>query len=487
MAYGFGIIDYIVVSGVLLISIHLLATSPQRLMLLLPTFLTIDFFIPFGSQLTPYRLVPLLLGGWLLLKQRIYVGRRNTVWLTAFVLAIIVALLYAIFIGDAGSRPWLRAAQYLGVFFVFVFAYQMVRTVIDVERALLGLALAAAIHGIYATYQLVASRLGLPFRGIVYDEGSDGGAGSMGIDGLLRVNGFADEPKRLGYVLFCGALALVYFYWLQKSRNRIPSYQGQTNFRFGKPAMVVLFAICVIMSLLTFASSYFIAVAISLALLAVTLSVHALKLALASLVVIMVLAIGLPETFGAYVDVLSTLLGSRTEELGRGLDTRFVYRQEFFARDYVSNDWSVLATGVGLGRYNTEFLERYGPGAGFSIDGAIMPLNSQLFEIGFDLGALGLLVFYLGGCLLAVQVGRKGPLEFVLSTSLMFMIIQSLFVHNLYLLAFVAAINAAFISSVRASVFRGQRGRQGQWLAYGGTYRAEDGLGKVRGWARSRS
>ncbi len=111
MPTGFGIIDYIVVIASLVLASYLLTTRPQRLLLFLPTLVTIDFFIPFLSQLTPGRLVPLLIAAWWGFTWRLPMKR----WLLTGVGIVIIATLFGMLMGDSGARPGIRAVSYLNL------------------------------------------------------------------------------------------------------------------------------------------------------------------------------------------------------------------------------------------------------------------------------------------------------------------------------------------------------------------------------------
>jgi hypothetical protein len=454
---GFGILDYVVVSLVTAYTIFLLAKAPQRLLFLLPTFLTIDFFIPLGTQLTPSRLVPLLLGCWLVLTRRFSVPRPYSYWLLLLLVVVALSLGYATLIDDAGLRPFLRALNYVSLAFLFVFVFRMLRSERCIDLALQGVVIAGAIHGAYAFYQILASKTGLPFRGIVYDESGPGIAVEAGVGGLIRVNGFADEPKRLGYVLLCGALAALYFLWRRftSDPSRLARYV-QSHSRQRQWSMLILAVGCVSMSVLTFSFSYFISAALTVLVLIATLSFRMISLAALVAAAIAVAALFFPGEFEIYAHGVARLAEAREQEFSRGIHSEVVYRQEFFANEYVGEDpWS-LFLGLGLGRYNKVLYDVFGVGAGYLSNGAIAPLNAQHLEIGFDLGFPGLLILYFGGAILVYSIGRRSLRDYVLSTMLLFMLIQSLFISNLHLLIFLFAV-AAGVLAARAMLLRAAR------------------------------
>jgi hypothetical protein len=101
--------------------------------------------------------------------------------------------------------------------------------------------------------------------------------------------------------------------------------------------------------------------------------------------------------------------------------------------------------GVGIGRYNLVLNREYGSGAGYSLRGDIAPLNSQFYEILFDLGALGILIFYGGLAMLVVKIGKQSMLAFTFWSLLIFLTLQSLSIQNLQLTVFVAGGGVAYL------------------------------------------
>lgn len=443
MPFGFGILDYVVVTLIVISTTYMLARAPQRLLLWLPTFLTIDFFIPLMTQVTPSRLVPFMLGGWLILSRKAKLRSYHTLPTLLFLAVLALSVVYSLEVGDAGTRPLFRAAHYIGLLFLFAFLISILKNDEHIEMALWGLFLAGLIHGGHALYQLFASYTGLPFRGIVY------GVGSEGVTALtaagMRVNGLADEPKRLGYILFAAALAATYFAFRRSTSSAvIPSGTLQRLFR-NKGLLLATAGLCLVMSLLTYSGSYFFAAAVVLLILLATFSTRTLSYVVLGGVLALLAIAAFPEKFDQYQSALTKLLEARTQELESGLEAKRVYRQEFFAREYVNEAPSSLVFGVGIGRYNRVLADRFGEGAGYGLYGGIMPLNSQFYEIGFDLGAVGLLLLYAGGAVLVLRIGRRTLRAYVVSTILLFLIVQSLTVEDKHLLVFVAALGSALI------------------------------------------
>lgn len=446
MIGGFGTIDYVVVVLACLISVVCLAERPKALLLILPTLLTIDFFIPMGTQLTPYRIVPLMLGAWLLLTGRFGVSSKYNIPLALFIVWVALCMLYGLSYDDSGNRPILRLGYYLGIISIFVFSYHVIRNRNGLEAAIFGIWIAAIMHGVYSAYQVMAYNLGLPFRGIVYGDSGRGFVVPFGDTGIIRVNGFADEPKRLGYVLFCGIIVSL-LYWSRAYAGAVPSpyWRIRSRLRVGT-AIAVCCTMLAGAGLMTLAGSFYAAVAAALLLSVFVFTKYGLSAIVALGLAISLAASIAPDKLTEFSSTAIESMSSRADEVEKGLDAKTVYRQEFFAQDHLAQNWEDIVIGVGLIRYNTVLAEKYGPGAGFTADGRVMPINSQILEIAFDLGIPGLLVLYIGGTLLFVGVARVGPTGAALGFMMLFMLLQSAFVMNLHLLSFVAAMCAALIS-----------------------------------------
>jgi len=429
MASGFGMIDYFVVLLSLALTAYFMATKPERLLLLLPTFLTIDFFIPFGSQLTPGRLVPLMIVAWVLVNYGALRTRKYSRWIGAAVFVILASFFYALIAGDAGLRSVLRALNYVNLVLIFLFVYHTAEDKRTFALAVWGLAIAGMLHGGYAVYQLIAHKIGLPFRGIVYNEFGSGVVSELA--GAFRINGLADEPKRLGYILFAAALAAAWLLTLRK-----------TTLRQRRILHVTAWG-CLGVSLLTYSTSYYTAVTIWMALYFL-ISAWARKLAVLAAGALLVVPSALTTASNWFAD---TAL-SRSEEVAQGLDARFVYRQEFYAQALLEDNPVAALTGVGLGRYNKVIEEEYGVGAGLSLEGFIKPLNSQVLEVVLDLGLPGLLLLYGAAAALIWRLGRRGSQRLLVGGIVSFLAIQSVLIGNLPYLVFSMGMAAALLGLV---------------------------------------
>lgn len=423
MVFGYTILDPIVVLSGTAYAGYLLLKRPVQLMAFLPLALSIFFFIPLATNLTLWQTVPLLLIGRLLLVGRARLSADARPIFGVLVILFVASLAYALVAGADPTRAIIRAMYYLSAFALFLFAYEMTLKPDGYALFVRGFAVVAILYGIYGAYQILAFYGGLPVRGIVYGPNS---TGLIAMEyGLPRINSLANEPKRLGYVMFVGALAC---FTLAREKSGVT-----------RRWLIAASGLSLGISLMTFAGSYFLAVALFIvcALFFYPLRVQRFVLA-GSLVVAMFLALGYGDQIA---ESLQHGFERRMAEVEVGLDGKVVYRQEFFANDFIAKHPLEAVTGVGVGQYYSVLNREYGEGVGYSEKGGLAPLNSTLLETAFDVSgiAAGLLYGALG--LLTLSLHRRG---FVfLSLALLFLLIQSLTIQTLLYLAVVAGAGVA--------------------------------------------
>ena len=426
MPTGFGLIDYVGFGACLAFTAWALATDP-RLLLGMPFILTSYFIVPFVTLLSPAQTIPLILLGWMVLAGPFDAIRRhhNTVILIACL--VFVNLAAAMLIGDSGSRPIMRSMHYATLTGAFLFGLWACRNPEGLRLAMWGFAICAAIHSAYALYQLFAFQTGLPFRAIV--RGSSGSYSLAVSNGILRVNGLASEPKRAAYVFFAGALAALYLADSARGLMRIGLRGGAS--------------VAAVLSLVTLSGSFFASIVLTVGAMSIQSKRLWKFLPLAALGVGLAVLVS-PGVVASFSNALTSQVDDRLEEVSVGLDADRIYRQEFFAQQLVEDDPTTLVFGLGLGRYNQVLSDTFGYGAGLAPNGALLPLNSQIFEIGFDLGLPGLLAFYLGSLVILSRIRGGGLYPFYLRFIVLVVILQSVFVQSLYLGAFVLGVAVAF-------------------------------------------
>ena len=461
MVSGFGIIDYVVVFASFLLTAYLLITEPKRLLWCLPTLVTIDFFIPLISQLTPGRLVPLMIAGWWIYSGRLPVRRPIDRWLMVGAGIILVSTVGGMAMGDSGMRPLIRSLNYINLLILCGFTWQFGVKKGGVKMLFQGFAIAGLIHGFYSMYQMLAYRMGVPYRGIVYDASGGVGGGGMQ-EGGFRINGFADEPKRLGLVLLAGTISLLYLAAREKSLTRKPLIQGV--------AVLIL-----LVSLFTFSTSYLAALLIWFPVM-MLVSRRSWKYGVGLAAVMAFLMLVKADTVGNYVKDQQELMDQREKEMELRLDANKVYRQEFFAEDYLKMKPLTAVTGVGMGRYYEVLNKNYGMGAGMGFDGSLMPFNSQPLELMYDTGILGLLLVYVSGVWIAWHVRNRGTAGYMMAILIAFELIQSAFVQSLPILVLAMGAGAAMVW-----------GRRRQMMANGALMRGKRPIKKRRPHGRARS
>ena len=432
MAFGFGILDYIVTLGCVAITVMLLG-RPQQLLILLPLMISIDFILPIaGTILTPGHLVPLVLGLGMLFRPVARFPRAMWSFVLVYLVIVGTATGFGIAEGGAGSRPVIRAAFYINILIVFLYAYSVTARSGSALPILKGLALAAIVHAGLGFYQILADITGLPYRGVVYNESGYGRPVSQA-NGGFRINGLADEPKRMAFITFAGAIALVILGNLRLSRLH------------NRAALAGMSAIA---SVLTVSSSFFVAVAVWIG--HFVTRPRYLAFALFAFLVTMGLVLVIaPDFVSQQLDFGSNIVDRRMQELEVGIEGENVYRQEFYAFEYLANHSQAAITGVGMGRYNYELFLYYGAGVGLSEEGNIMPLNSQLLEVLFDLGLAGLAILVFGPLLLLVRSDASSFATWWFRAIVAFLWVQSFFVQDLLYLGLVCG--ALFATQLRAA------------------------------------
>jgi hypothetical protein len=411
MVFGYTPLDPLVVLWGTLLAIWYLQKAPVKLIGFMPTALSLWFFVPIVTNLTLWQTVPLLLTGRMLLKGGLRLPKSIQPVISILMIIFAISAGFAVVAGADGTRAIIRIVYYVGILAILAFSYEMGRRPDAYEILLKGLVVMGIVYAVYGAYQIVAIYTGLPVRGIVYS--ASGGSVMAFEAGLLRINSFANEPKRLGFVLFLAAMACIFLARMRPAR-RARQLRWAAGGIFG-------------MSIMTFASSYFAAIGLfGLASLLLYPS-RATVYFISALVIGVGVSVAVPEL--GILEAIQYGYERRVAEIEIGLDGSVVYRQEFFAWDYLRNNPSSSLTGVGIGQYFSVLNNTYGVGAGYNEQGGLMPLNSNFFELVFDLGMLAAVLIYGGLILLVVRLRRAGETFFCLS--LLFLLAQSLTILNL--------------------------------------------------------
>lgn len=428
MVFGYSLLDPVVVALFAVATLYLLRMNRTRLLAWLPAALSMYFIVPVVTLLSAGQVVMLILTARMTLRARI-AGPRPFVPVMIVLLGLLfIALVNGLSARGDSLRVLIRLSYYLGLLAVFSFCYEFARTAEGQARFLNGLVVLGLIMGGYGLYQILAVYVGLPMRGIL--RGTTGA--DIPFEGglIVRINSLANEPKRLGYVLLVCALAM------QEMARRDMSRQVLRWLSYGLLAL----------SAMTLSGSYFLAVAIFV----LSLTLFYPK-ALMRVVPIMALGVIifylLPD-----LQIRETLVNAyerRLAEVEIGLDGAVVYRQEFYAQDYIRNHPTVLWAGVGLGRYYTALNMAYGAGVGIGLDGSLLPMNSAALETLFDLGGAFTLLLYSALLGLIIRLKRTG--DGFLSLGLLFLLVQSFSIQTLPFVAMFAGVGAARVMTAPAT------------------------------------
>ncbi|WP_417241072.1 MULTISPECIES: hypothetical protein [Pseudomonadota] len=428
MIFGYTPLDPLVVLGGTFYTGWLLKKNAVRLIGFLPMALSLYFFIPFMTYLTLWQTVPLVLTVRTFLKGSFKASPRSKPVLTILIMALIWASLYALVGGDDHTRALIRAIYYLGVLAIFSFCYEFGQRDGAYHVFLKGLALVGIIYSLYGLYQIVATPIGLPVRGIV--------RGTYGADmayeyGFVRINSFANEPKRLGYVLFVSALACFFLASNEKKTARKWKLAG---------------GFVLLMSLFTFAGSYFLSVALFILVSTLIYPTRLTKYFAVGAIALVAISYAIPSL--GLIEAIQHGYERRLNEVEVGLDGDVVYRQEFFAWDYLKQHPIDAISGVGIGQYFSVLSKEYGPGVGYNEYGRLLPLNSAFLEMILDLSGIIAIIFYCSIAVLIWKLRRAG--ERFLCLSLLFLAVQSFTILTLQFMVMFAGIGLARLSVAQA-------------------------------------
>lgn len=426
MLIGYTLFDPLLVVCGTILAAFLLVRNPLRLLYFLPMMLSLWFFVPLITNLTLWQTVPLLLIAYCTLKSPKLPGSAF-VLVSAVIASVVLSAAYAFVNTGDPVRIAIRLFYYLSSLAVFFFCYEMGRRPHANVFLLRGCIFLGVVFSIYGFYQIVAYYTGLPVRGIVYSAG--GGSVIADEGGFPRINSLANEPKRLGYVLFIASMAAIFF---KRSFDSSWKYTWRAGYIF--------FA-----SLLTFSGSYFLAIFLFITAYLVIYPSRASKYLIAITPIGFFLINNLLDM--PIFEVLETGFLRRLQEFEVGLDGAVVYRQEFYILDYFYNNPSSIFTGVGLGQYYYIMHDIYGTGAGIHENGSLMSANSNVLELILDMGLIGPALFYLGLAILVFRLRRER--ETFLCLGLLFLVIQSFMLVTLSFIAVFAGVGLGRLAYIK--------------------------------------
>lgn len=440
MLIGHGPIDTAVVVGFTIYCAWILTREPVKLFSFLPAALSLYFFIPSITLVTLWQTVPGLLFLHGFLRSGFTIPKHFRVAGQIVAIVALFAFLAPFLLGGDASRALIRLFFYVTLFSLFSFSFKVGRNPNALRHLINGLVVTGLVYSLYGLYQLVAAKTGLPVRGIVHGVSTESVLPIQGF--FVRINSFASEPKRLGYVLFVAALAAYTTARVSPLRRRFE--------------LLAVFFLSI--SILTFSTSYYAALATFFAASSLIYPKYIFKIWPILLSLAAFLAFFNADSI---LDAIQSMVDARLTELEIGMDGRFVYRQEFFAVDFIRKNLSSVPFGLGLGQYFRELTQAYGPGVGIGEDGrTLLPLNSLPLELVFDLGAIVVGLVY-AWIIRTIFILKKTGEDF-LALSLLFLLIQSYWINTALFLSLYMGLSCARLENnpIRFRSLRNQSGNQ---------------------------
>jgi hypothetical protein len=388
---GHGLIDYLFVFFMIGYAYYAGITKPHRILYILPACLSCFFFLPFGSNLTADKLVPIIfIISVILSKGTNYfsVENGNNKWISKIwliitfssVVGVVYTNYYANFIKSPliNSRLVIQIISYINAVLIYIIVRKEITKTGGVNLLLKSFLITTSILCCYGIYQYFAHQYGLPYRGIVYSEYKTGFGGFHDSDDVIfRVNSLANEPKRLTYFLVLSLIILFKF------RKKIT---GRLNFLWY--AITVLIHIIVLW--LTYSTSIYFSITIFIILLFLyTLFVKFNKILFRQLSFILIGGVGLYFYQSSYFDkIYKTRVDKQLEHEE--------VRAEIYGQKFITSYPEMLILGFGPGVYNFALAKEYPNKAGIVNKGKMLrPFNSGVMTYLFDFGVIGLfLIFY---------------------------------------------------------------------------------------------
>jgi hypothetical protein len=395
--YGQGIWDYIVLTIFAAVTIWIAFTKPHRIIYILPACLTFYFFIELGTRWTPEKIVPsififsLILNPYVKLNLEIF----NDSWFKLFLTMILMAAIWGLFSSESYSvsevqnfsfqspffRTIIQMFTYLNCLLIYAIIWynsKGIDKVLTFFRCYIG---TTTFLCIYAGYQLLATTLNLPFRGIVYNADKVGiGAFKSAEDLIFRVNSFCIEPKQFSIALAVSIILLIACLDTPKEKfgfMLIPQ-------SFLSYLLIIIHSICFF---LTYSSSTYIAISMFLVFyLMINISKNGFSKSVNLIILFIVVFLIIYLLFG--LKFVDDIFQSR---ITNQLNTR---RLEYYALDLILRKPELIIFGVGLGNYNFLLSQEFLGDAGVFEGGFLDVLSSHFLTISFDLGILGISILW---------------------------------------------------------------------------------------------
>ncbi|MEM6342605.1 MAG: hypothetical protein AAF927_01950 [Bacteroidota bacterium] len=388
---GHGPIDYLVVIGMVALAFWYGLSSPQKILWILPATCTFYFFVKAVTMLTPIKLVPFfyLLGlairgekGFLVIK-----GRYWHIWI--LITLCFSTLLGAIYLPQfqlyipsphVKTRLIIQFISYFNLILIYLICYRETRKEGGVQILFKSYIYTTTFLCIYGIYQWVASQTGLPMRGIVYSSQVVGAALDFE-NFIFRINSFANEPKRLSYMLMISVVIML-------------NLRTHYKLFFRKKAIFwFVFLLHLICTFLTYSTSIYLSIGVFMGLMLIlsirrTFHRYYYKIAYAGILTVVIFLISFPTLR----ERLLLLYEIRVESQLAHIEGGQYVRTETDAINYLTLHPKHIPLGVGPGNYNFAFSEEFGAWKG--VAGVFLfPLNSAIITLIMDFGLLGFIIF----------------------------------------------------------------------------------------------
>jgi len=387
---GHGTYDYLVIILLLLYAFWAGQTKPHRILYILPACISFFFFIEIGPRLTPEKLIPMVfIVSTVLSKGTNYfaVSKSNLVkninaWISKMWILLIVSSIigviytkyYSNYINSPiiNTRLIIQLIGYINIFLIYIIVRKECSKSNGIQILIKAFIVTTTIHCAYGVYQYYAHQFGWPYRGIVYSANSTGFGGFQMGELTFRINGFANEPKRLSYVLGIGILLL-----LSIKKHFIKKY---TSLLFW--ILVIVHFVCL---WLTYSTSIYLSIAIFIG----ALTIHTLFFNYDKRIIqLLFLGTLVSISFYYYNKVyVEDIYESRVEA------QQETKRTEIYALEFISANPEMFLFGLGPGIYNFALAKEYPGETGLLENGTfIVPINSGIITYIYDFGLWGVLL-----------------------------------------------------------------------------------------------
>ncbi len=390
---GHGPIDYVVVLAMVGLAFWYGLTNPIKILWLLPAATSFYFFIKVVTFLTPIKLVPFFfLLGVLIRGEKGYFNVKHSYWHWWLFLLIGVATLIGIFYTPTFDLPrpsahlktrlLIQFTSYVNLVFVYLIVRKECTRPGGFEILLKSYIYTSTFLCLYGVYQWIASQYGLPMRGIVYTDQKTSAALDFN-NFIFRINSFANEPKRLSYVLMASVILM----------NCLKSdFRRFFRKKWVFYAVIALHLFC---TFLTYSTSLYLSLAIYLGLILFMSTGRRFHRHYVKYTALLLLSGTMIAIFSPTIrDRVVLLYELRVNGQLEALEYEDRVRIEKHAFEYILLYPHKMILGVGPGNFNFALNEEFGPHVGIT-GSYLVSMNSAILILLFDFGIFGMLLIWM--------------------------------------------------------------------------------------------